>query len=245
MADAENFRAGVAKEYHVWDAMDVSVMSHKKARWFNRFQSAKKALRLKMQRDPEHYFDYFAGLLQEDDVLTADITPSYCGLDAARLAFIRDGFARRGIATKAIFLIRDPLSRIKSAVRYNLKKGNYNEGIPAGETSFHRALTAYFASEACRVRTSYQHTIRAASSVFAPADFYVGIYETMFESAQIARLSEFCGVTYRPNLGEVFVKKTDGHLSDDPALDTEIRDAYVETYKFCHQAYPDTKALWS
>ena len=245
LSQADNFRTGVAKEYHVWDALDIPALRHKRSRWFNRFQGPKKSERLRMQRSPDRYFDYFEELLEEEGSVTADITPSYSGLTAGRLRFIREEFARRGITTRAILLVRDPLRRIKSAVRYNLGKGNYNEGIPSGETDFLAALESYYKSEACRVRTRYDMTIQTARSVFDQSSFHIAIYEKMFEPDEIAQLSEFCGVPSQPKFGEVLIKRTGGHTSDDPSLDADILNEYKETYAFFNAEFPETKQIWT
>ena len=245
LAENAQFNGGIAKEYHVWDAHDIPVMRHKKAKLFDLLRGGKKAVRFRMQKDDKFYFDYFAGLLDGTTTSTADISPSYSGLSQRRLSFIKNEFSERGIATKAIFLVRDPLSRIKSAVRYNLRKRNYNEGIVRGETDFINALRQYYQSDACRVRTSYQATIDNALAVFGEDDTYLGVYETMFSQSEIERLSAFCGVDVRPDHSSVFVKKTDGHMDENQQLDADILDAYREVYEYCFEKIPQTKLHWS
>src|SRR5262249_15707004 len=64
---------GFRKEYHVWDALDLP--SGRLARRRIESQGGERAAFL---RDPERYFDHFAGLLEADGIhLTADITPAY------------------------------------------------------------------------------------------------------------------------------------------------------------------------
>ena len=73
---------GFRKEYHVWDAVDLP--SGRVARERIEKQGGDRA---RFLTDPEHYFDYFTGLLDGEARLTADITPAYAGLSrrAARL----------------------------------------------------------------------------------------------------------------------------------------------------------------
>ncbi len=245
LAENENFCGGIAKEYHVWDAHDIPVMRHKKGNVLHLLRGEKKAERYRMQRSSDQYFNYFAALFGDGIDLTADITPSYSGLGPERLAFIRDQFAKRGIVTKTIILIRDPLSRIKSAVRYNLRKRNYKEGITPGVTDFIQALSQYYRSEECRMRTAYNATISNALSVFGQSGTYIGVYESMFEPPELERLSAFCGVPVRQHLSEVYVKKTAGKMERDPQLDADIRDAYRDVYEFCFEKIPETGRLWS
>ena len=72
---------GFRKEYHVWDALDLP--SGRLARQRIENQGGQRA---RFLDDPDHYFDYFAGLLGPSGArLTADITPAYAGLSAERL----------------------------------------------------------------------------------------------------------------------------------------------------------------
>ena len=244
LTGSEQFNGGVAKEYHVWDALDMPVMRHKRANFTNLLRGGKLAERYRMQRESTRYFDYFEELFRNGAELTADLSPSYSGLGKDRLTFIRDNFTQRGIATKAIILVRDPLNRIKSAVRYNLRKKNYNEGIKRGETDFLAALRQYYTTEECRVRTTYQDTIKNAQSAFGLSDLYIGVYETMFEQSEIERLSNFCNVPAHPHLANVCVKKTEGPLGQDRRLEADIRHAFRETYAFCAKLIPETEQLW-
>jgi hypothetical protein len=245
LSENANFEGGLAKEYHVWDAHDIPVMRHKKGTVLDLLRGGKKAERYRMQRDPIRYFDYFAGLFNDQVTLTADISPSYSGLRKERLEFIKNGFAERGIATKAVFLVRDPLNRIKSAVRYNLRKRNYNEGINRGETDFIKALHQYYQSDACIVRTSYDVTIRNALEVFGAERTYIGVYESMFSQSEIARLSDFCEVSLQTHLSDVYVKKTDGAMDQDPRLESEILTTYRGVYDYCFETIPQTRQLWN
>lgn len=127
------FAAGDAKEYHIWDRLDIPLLQHLGAN-----------IRRKLKQSPNFYFDYFEKLISNDCNLTADITPSYSGLKADRLKYIKQNFASKGIQTKVVILVREPLSRIKSAVRFNLDRGNYSEGIQQNETDFESALIQYY-----------------------------------------------------------------------------------------------------
>ena len=53
--------------------------------------------------------------------LTADITPGYAALPAERLAMIRAGFESRGVRPAAVYLLRDPVERIWSAARMDMR----------------------------------------------------------------------------------------------------------------------------
>lgn len=245
LQNSDGFVGGFAKEYHIWDAIDIDVMRHYRCGLRDRLAGGKKAKRYQLQKHPMRYFDYFESLTRDGAKIVADVTPSYSGLEEERLSFIENHFAQRDIEARAVILIRDPLSRMKSAVRSNLGKKNHLEGVPRGETDFGKALWLYAQSDACRLRTSYELTIERALRVFGPDRTYVGVFETMFQEAEIARLSAFCNVPSAPQMAQVYVNKRSGDIPMDPALDEKIIAAYKATYDYCHDAFPLTRELWS
>lgn len=86
------------------------------------FQSYRICLTLKVGCF-SRYYGYFANLLAAPDIrLTGDITPSYSGLSAATLAEIRDGMATRGVPTRVVFMMRDPVERSWSALRMSRRE---------------------------------------------------------------------------------------------------------------------------
>ena len=133
-----------------------------------------------MQTNPEFYFQYFNSLYTDRVNVTADLAPSYSGLGRDRLNFIARGFRKLGVHCKPIVLLRDPVKRIKSAVRFNLAGKHYQESISTGETDFDRALEQYYLSEHCQLGTRYDILLEDVIHVFGKANLYVGIYENRF-----------------------------------------------------------------
>ena len=151
------FAEGFIKEYHVWDAIDIEALDRHKARRPRiPFRKTPQSFRYKMQNSKNFYFDYFASLFTGTKSITADITPSYSGLDAKRLADIKGKFSAKNVHVKVVILMREPLSRIKSAVRFNLDRDNFNEGIQAGEVDFSKALRQYYKTDHCAFENALQ-----------------------------------------------------------------------------------------
>lgn len=240
----DNFDTGIAKEYHIWDGLDVPQMRHKRRPFKDRWGEEKDKKRYFMQRRPDLYFDFFTSLFRPGINITADITPSYSGLKPKRLHFIREGFRKRGVDVKVVVFIRDPVSRIKSAVRKNLDKRNYKEGIRKGTMDFTDAVRQYYPSEHCRFRTSYDKTILQAFDVFGRDKVYVGVFEDMFEPANVKKVSEFCGVETRQEFAAVAINRTRTKVYSNEALEHEIVNAYQSVYDFCFKNFPSTQQLW-
>jgi hypothetical protein len=253
LAQSPRFARGFVKEYHVWDALDLDALRRHKVRRlktlfpFDRFGGAPvraaRKLRYRMQNEEDFYFDYFASLLDGERRITADITPSYSGLGTGRLATIKRRFESRNIEVKALVFIRDPLARIKSATRFNLDRGDYTEGIRAGETDFVAALEQYYPSEHCALRTRYDRTISAALEVFGPEGLHVGVYEDMFGPEEVQRLSVFLGVGPKPDFAGVKVNETQGSVGQT-GIDDRIRAHYAPVYEYCFDMFPRTRELW-
>ena len=237
------FDGGFAKEYHIWDVLDIPIIENKLL--ISMYPMRIQRMRDKMLKSTDLYFDYFEWLYKDGITLSADITPAYSGLEISRLGFIKNQFAKRNIDVKAVILIREPINRIKSAVRFNLDRQNYNEGIESGEKVFTRALNQYYKSEHCRIRTSYNKIISNAYKAFGEPNVYVGIYENMFELSEIEKLSDFCGVPIKRDFAKVYVNRTKNKVSHDLTLESEIRNAYADVYSYCHDKFPITKQLWS
>jgi hypothetical protein len=195
-----------------------------------------------MEHRPTAYFDYFERLLERGGI-AADITPSYCGCDAPTLANIKSEFARRGIETKCIFLMRDPITRCHSAVRMIRATGHSREGVDIKLNEI-EALRAYYRCEHAVFRTRYERTLEVIDKVFEPQDRYVGLYENMFNSEQIACLSAFCGVAIRSELAGRRIRQSDAAEQVPDALKAEIREFYNSTYSYCAQRFPEVRRLW-
>jgi hypothetical protein len=246
LSQNSNFNGGFTKEYHIWDALDIPFLKSNRISLRRAIQqSAVQKRRFAMQTLNPYYFYYFNSLFSETVSVTADITPSYSGLGERRLAYIKERFSRLGVSVKAVILIREPVSRIKSAVKFNLSRKEYNEGINHGETNFDRALMQYYKSPHCTIRTQYQNIIRAAHNVLGEDNIYVGVYETMFEPDNIIRLSNFCGVEPYVNYASIYVNKTISSEDNYNGIDKEIKLYYQDTYDFCIDRLPELERLWN
>jgi len=244
MSQSEFFASGYAKEYQIWNRIDIPIFQYKLANFsFGKILSPKRFRAYRMEKTEKFYFDYFENLLTSDKNFTADITPCYSGLKSSRLKRIQSAFKSRGIETKVVILVRDPLSRIKSAVRFNLDRLDYSEGISKGETDFNKALLEYYRSDFCILHTNYQNIITEASKVFPSENVYIGFYENMFSEREISRLSNFIGIEPKFEYSKVFVNKTIGSIEETNS-DIVIKEFYSDTYDFFHNNYPITKELW-
>src|SRR3954454_20503178 len=179
---------GFRKEYHVWDSLDLP--SGRLARERIEKQGGQRA---RFLTEPETYFDYFAGLLHASPAtrLTADITPGYAALPAQRLAMVRAGFGAREVRAAAVYLLRDPVERIWSAARMDMRRLGEAAPEPAELRISHMYHHPMYAD-----RTRYDLTMDALEQAFPREDVFYGFYERLFPPETLPPLCDFLDIDF-------------------------------------------------
>lgn len=197
-------------------------------------------LRWKMQTDRRTYFDYFDGLLKtRGTTRTGDITPSYAALPAPMLKGICDGFADRGITTKVMFSMRDPVARLRSHLKMEMAKGRITEG---DETA---ALEAFFAGPEAAARMRYDMTLEAMEATFSPENRFVALFETLFTPIGTAEFAQWADVPVEQNAGSAPVNaRGSGKTSLDEGLTARIAQHYSPVYEAAARRRPEIVELW-
>ena len=223
---------GFRKEYHVWDALDLE--SGRLARERIEAQGGRRA---EFLHDPEQYFDYFSGLLAPPDVrLTADITPGYAALPVERLARIRSGFEARGVRPVAVYLLRDPVERIWSAARMDMRR----RGEAAPEDPETRVGHMY-RHPMYADRTRYDLTMDALEQAFTRPGVFYGFYERLFSAQTLGPLCDFLDIDFHePDPGrQVNVSpKSEGAALPEETVRTIARH-FAEVYAAVQRRFPD------
>ena len=168
---------GFLKEYHVFDALELE-------RFANFRPKRPTPLKWRTWRRarfiarPERYFDYFASRLKPPQIrLTGDITPSYAGLSAESYQRIQKAFAQRGVQTRAVFIMRDPVERFLSQQRMQLRKRGLLS--PKHEIE-HLNKASLKLLKRDSPRNDYPATLDALKDGFAASHVFIGLYETLF-----------------------------------------------------------------
>jgi len=244
---------GGIKEYHIWDARQDAVLfgefrlnerllfKHKKSPKLREFQ-----IRYAMQKIENYYGLHFQGLLQRSGKhITGDMTPSYAGLNVKMLRRLRDEVEFNGFRIKVVFLMRDPVERIWSAVRMERRIfGNHIGDINTLPPELEQVAKKY-AQPKTEIRTRYDWTIRTIEQVFAPKDIFYGFYEEMFTPGELEPLCAFLGVPCRPEEIDIHVNITKRTQEMAPDLRARIQAHYAPVYDFCARRFPQTTGLWA
>jgi hypothetical protein len=230
---------GFRKEYHVWDSLDLP--SGRLARERIEKQGGQRA---EFLGDPDRYFDYFTGLLGAGGIrLTADITPGYAALSPARFSMIRDGFTARGVRPVAVYLVRDPVERIWSAARMDIRRRG-EEATEDAETWISRMYERPMYAD----RTRYDLTMDALEETFARDQVFYGLYERLFSAETLAPLCEFLGIDFHePDTSR---QVNASPKAEGAELPEEVRRAiarhFAPVYDSVQSRFPDLDlaALW-
>ena len=168
---------GFLKEYHIHDARTLPEAGFSN----RRTRSLIKPRTWRRQRfiaQPQRYYDYFTKLLHRTGIrLTGDITPSYSALSIGTLMEIKANFEQRKIRLRPVFLMRDPIERIISSQRMQLRKQNQLNHEAEVEALRQLCIER---PERVTLRSNYGHTLRALTQVFDPSECFIDLYERLF-----------------------------------------------------------------
>ena len=248
------FVSGYRKEYHVFDAMDVTGQGYRREWLLDEAEAALGRSRQgkplnaqvmhlsSMYADQNVYFDYFAGLLgsRPNARLTADVTPAYAMLSAERLTQIKEAFAARGVRTVAVFLMRDPVDRIVSHVRMQIREKPQRWDMPVQDVVLKR-----YAHRENVQRTSYHLTLAELDRAFSPDETYIGFYEDLFSEARIREICDLLGIDFHPPDLDARRNASPPAQVPDEIL-RMVAEHYREVYEAVSARFPDVdvEALW-
>lgn len=176
--------------------------------------------------------------------LTGDITPEYCALDADQLRAARDAIEGRGYDLKVVFLMRDPLDRIYSAIRMadrNRSEAERNRRPPAAERFAIQGV-----AEWVEIRTRYEVILSNIDAAFDKDQVFLGFYETFFNNETLAQLTSFLGIRSHPADFSHKANSSPKGGQIDPEKIAIVREFYDATYSDCARRFgaPFISEIW-
>lgn len=141
--------------------------------------------RLRMGGNMKAYRRFFRWRVGAAPVF-GEITPAYAILDIKELQYARSRFDR----IRVIFLMRNPVDRLWSHMRFSEKYDTLDE--------LESQLGNVLSKPAYRQRINYAQTLQNLQQVFTPDELHVEFYEHLFTDAAIQRLCAFLGIDDRP-----------------------------------------------
>ena len=110
---------------------------------------------------------------------------------------VREGFQSRGVRPVTVYLLRDPVERVWSAARMDMRRRGA-DAPEAPETRIgHMYMHPMYAD-----RTRYDLTMDALEAAFPRESVWYGFYERFFSVETLAPLCEFLGIAFHePDFG--------------------------------------------
>lgn len=252
LASQHNFSKNNPKEWHYWDkkfhvrAQEIFRESERKS-----FFVSDAPVGDSLDSDYGYFSDIVKAsrskVVSRQSRIVADLTPSYSGLPFGAFKRIKEGFDQFGIDYRIVFLMRDPVERIDSAVRMNLERIQRlgierSEGVPRRD-EIAAVYRDYGSSWHCHLRTRYEMTLSNLERAFPAEKLYVGISETLLKANNIESLAAFLGInpssvsSRRARVGPVA-----SLLTRD--IRKELVEQFRETYISVEKKYPVVRQLW-
>jgi len=185
--------------------------------------------RIEMMNNPAAYIAYFKQFAGKR--VTGEITPSYAVLNGEDFTYIRS-LLDDHFHVKAVFLMRDPIERTRSALRMRLRPDHNKTGrhLNWSESELFRRQ---FDKTMYLEQSLYNNTIASLEAAFPSEDILYGFFETMFDDAFLERVCEFLTIDVRPGNFARIMNGTPKADSLDPALIAMARAVYDPAYAFC------------
>ncbi|NVK57563.1 MAG: sulfotransferase [Alteromonadaceae bacterium] len=228
---------GLAKEYHFFNGMYAESGPSVRAYFEQQLAAAPPdsilhqhlTHQLSFFEAPKRYYQYFQSL---DKGLVGDITPAYAMLSKDTFTLAKTQLEAHGFQVKVVFILRDPLERIWSAIRMHKKIYPQNFiNKPTAESDDLAILKAYNEWH-IEVRTRYEKTITNLEAVFSREALHYIFYEEFPTPDTMQPLCEFLEIDY---IEKDFATRVNSQSKSTElslqTCETVIRH-YASTYKF-------------
>ena len=197
-------------------------------KWYRKLNTY--GLRVRMMEKPEVYRDYFERLRSPGHRTVGEITPSYSMMDARGFAAIKAMMP----AAKFIFILRDPLTRYLSQVRFRESQ------LPESGFRASEEVLQHIYDRQYDLRTDYGRTLDELEQVAPGSDICVVFYEHLMspqdDGAELRRITDFLDIDYRP--GDVGTRVNAGMpVAFDKSEHRRIVQRFARVYEYIFQRY--------
>ncbi len=185
--------------------------------------------RVRMIYDDNAYFDHFARMCTPETKTLCEITPAYSAIGQCGFQYMKAFFAAQEVSLKILFIMRDPVDRLWSHLRYRAQN---EPGRDILKTWSGLVEDPEFIGWA-----DYRQTIEALDTVFADRDVLFLFYEDLFCETALSELCAFAGAA--------FVRQDTAETVNETELKADLPDSVRERlctllapqYAFCRQRF--------
>lgn len=246
MQSYSNF--GHLKEYHIWNKLlgPKDQVGHKphlmkpECKKNNFIQD----LRQVLKSEDSNYTTYFRLLINEKIFLTGDFSPSYALLNTTSLLYLKSLIEQSGFELKIIFVMRDPVFRLWSAVKMDIYKQKGNLETITDEMK-HNLLMRALEDPYHNRRSDYLNTIKNIEKVFLNTSICYLFYERLFTQECMRKLEEFLHIKIKGADFSSKINTTPEVQINESHYDT-VKAQLIKQYNFIKNHFPEQDlGIWS
>jgi len=197
-----------------------------------------------------YYFTYYAKLLKNGGI-ASDLTPGYALLSKEICRRIMSDFEAQGISFRAVHIARDPVKRAVShfaSDRFQpVNRERWVEqvlGLPR-DADLHQAFCAHCHLEYPKAMSDYKKIIDTMVAAYPEEKRMFVLFEEMIRGIKLRELSDFLGMSYRPDaIGAPVNAQKRSVVLDEDVLQ-KCAQLYRPTYEAMAKIFPQTETLWS
>ncbi|MFK8047626.1 MAG: sulfotransferase [Halioglobus sp.] len=194
------------------------------------------SFRIEMTDCPTRYVDYFNSFVERKHAVFGEITPSYSILPTQGFSEILDIYPR----AKFVFLMRDPVSRYLSQIRFLSQLRMVEGKKPLKGFDANVVAAEYLSKPEYHLRGDYQRTLENLLQATGQESVCVLFYEHLFEDThdfqELTMLCDFLGIEFRPPHSTARVNAS-GEFEFDRDVIARIRQHFSSTYEFVDKKY--------
>jgi len=229
------------KELHVFDAMFApEVSGYTREKRFNELQfwlnklltggtCSGNELALAIEKyalslSEDTYLSYFRKYVRAEHAVMGEITPSYSLIPQVGLHFIRNFLVGAGLNAKVLFIMRDPVERLYSQLRFDQRRG-----VKSVKDAYQSALSL----PRITMRTRYDLTLANLRSEFKEDELLFLLYEELFCDESVEMICQFLGIEARPADFSQHINASVDVGPIDPVFEKAAREHLDIVYEYC------------
>lgn len=136
----------------------------------------------------KRYFSAYETRFVEGFQATGEISTSYMSISSETLELVQTKFAEHNVRSVGILLLRDPVERLISDIRFHKRLSQENRYAVEQIDTLETLLSDQLETKASKLNAEYQHSINTLKRVFSKNDLIIELYETLFQQDTLDRI---------------------------------------------------------
>jgi hypothetical protein len=155
--------------------------------------------------DWNRYFSLYGRILDGSAKSTGEISTSYMRIPKDTLTMVQSRFLDKGVRTVGVLVLRDPVDRLVSELKFRKRLSAENKYTKTIDQSLDDMLLVSSDQSDGKL---YGHALETLTAVFREGDFFVCLYEELFQQQTLDLLCDQLGIFRRSAEFEKLVNAT-------------------------------------